>query len=97
MYHLDGGVIIVAMNEGNTGQPPPTTASTTVPPQPSSPSERESVEVGFRIFADERQQLDDFIEMAYLLKLIPEQNLQRYMVYCLNCGAMFIQMKVKPK
>jgi hypothetical protein len=85
---------MIGMSDENVKPEIKTEQSTATPTTPAQP---EIVKLEFYIFASDQQKLNDFIEMAYLLKLIPEQNMQRYMAFCLNCGAGYLQQKVNGK
>ncbi|MDD5731019.1 MAG: hypothetical protein PHN57_07845 [Candidatus Omnitrophica bacterium] len=61
---------------------------------PSTPPEPEVAEIKFWIYARDKERLNDFVEMAYLLKLIPKKELQDYMIFCLGCGAGAIKQKL---
>ena len=55
------------------------------------------LELKFRIYAEDQQRLNEHIELAFLLKLIPKQDLQQYMAFCLNCGAAYLEHVLKGK
>ena len=51
----------------------------------------------FVIYKNDKQWLDDMIEIAFLMHFIPRQALQEYMGFCLACGASYLKEKVEGK